>query len=349
MLLRRAVLLLSLWLLAPATAAAATPATTGGHAAAEASGGITAAGQTVPAPEPRAAGFAVEPAEVPSQEGGRLTFRYRIEGRARTVHAVLLLTRRGERRAAVRVSLGRVRTGRGHACAWQLPAGRLAAGEYVASLTAADDAGRRLSPSRSAGHDRTALQVTAPPAPEPEPAPAPEPTPEPTPSPTPEPEPVAPPATPAPALIARPASAGGVFPVQGTWTFGGTDARFGAGRTGHIHQGQDVTAPEGTPVVAPEAGVVSTVAYQAAGAGYYVVLHGEDGRDLVFMHLEAGSIPVTKAAPVAAAQLLGRVGTTGTASGPHLHFEIWPDGWWASPASRPIDPLPDLMAWAGTR
>ena len=107
------------------------------------------------------------------------------------------------------------------------------------------------------------------------------------------------------------------------------------------------------PVMEAEAAYLRSLegstAYQASGAGYYVVLHGEDGRDLVFMHLQAGSIPVTKAAPVAAAQLLGRVGTTGTASGPHLHFEIWPDGWWASPASRPIDPLPDLMAWAGTR
>ena len=31
----------------------------------------------------------------------------------------------------------------------------------------------------------------------------------------------------------------------------------------------------------------------------------------------------------------------------HLHFEIWPDGWYATADSHPIDPLPDLLAWAG--
>ncbi len=47
-----------------------------------------------------------------------------------------------------------------------------------------------------------------------------------------------------------------------------------------------------------------------------------------------------------AGQPLGAVGATGHADGPHLHFEIWLDGWYASKASHPIDPLPDLLAWA---
>jgi murein DD-endopeptidase MepM/ murein hydrolase activator NlpD len=141
-------------------------------------------------------------------------------------------------------------------------------------------------------------------------------------------------------------ASGGVFPVQGKWSFGGPDARFGAVRTGHTHQGQDVIAAEGTPIVAPLAGTITWRAYQAAGAGYYVVLHGADGRDYVFMHFQDGSLLVEKGSIVTAGQRLGSVGATGDADGPHLHFEIWPGGWYAD-GSHPIDPLPDLMAWAG--
>jgi murein DD-endopeptidase MepM/ murein hydrolase activator NlpD len=139
----------------------------------------------------------------------------------------------------------------------------------------------------------------------------------------------------------------GVFPVQGAYDFGGPDSRFGAAREGHSHQGQDIAAAAGTPIVAPRAGTVSWKAYQAEGAGNYVVLHADDGRDYVFMHMQTGSVIVAKDQVLAAGQPIGAVGATGHADGPHLHFEIWLDGWYASKASHPIDPLPDLLAWAG--
>ena len=138
----------------------------------------------------------------------------------------------------------------------------------------------------------------------------------------------------------------GIFPVQGVWDLGGEDARFGAGRAGHTHQGQDIIAAAGTPVVAPRGGFVSWRAYQARGAGHYIVLHGDDARDYVFMHLQDGSLLVQKGQAVAAGQPLGAVGATGRADGAHLHFEIWPGGWFADD-SQPIDPLPELLAWAG--
>jgi murein DD-endopeptidase MepM/ murein hydrolase activator NlpD len=134
------------------------------------------------------------------------------------------------------------------------------------------------------------------------------------------------------------------FPVAGAHSLGGRDARFGAPRRGHTHQGQDILAAAGTPVVAPRAGIVVTRAYQRGGAGLYLVEHGDDGRDYVFMHLRSGSIVVEPAARVGTGQRMAAVGSTGEASGPHLHFEIWVGGW-GTARGMPIDPLPDLLVW----
>lgn len=152
--------------------------------------------------------------------------------------------------------------------------------------------------------------------------------------------------TPAPSNATLSTSGSKIFPVQGPYSLGGEGARFGAGRPGHSHQGQDIVAAEGVPVVTPIGGVVHWIAYQASGAGHYVVVRGDDGRHYVFMHLQAGSIAVAKDAAVVAGQRVGAVGSTGASSGPHLHFEIWLNGWWATKASTPIDPLPELQAWA---
>jgi murein DD-endopeptidase MepM/ murein hydrolase activator NlpD len=136
-----------------------------------------------------------------------------------------------------------------------------------------------------------------------------------------------------------------IFPVAGAFSWGEEGSRFGAPRKGHRHQGQDLAAAEGTPVVAPRGGVVETVQYQARGAGHYVVVDGEsEDYDYVFMHLRSGSIPVTAGQRVRTGQLIGEVGSTGASSGPHLHFEIWVGGWYAG--GEPIDPLPLLQSWA---
>ncbi len=136
-----------------------------------------------------------------------------------------------------------------------------------------------------------------------------------------------------------------IFPVAGAFSWGEKGSRFGAPRKGHRHQGQDLAAAEGTPVVAPRGGVVETVQYQARGAGHYVVVDGEsEDYDYVFMHLRSGSIPVTAGQRVRTGQLIGEVGSTGASSGPHLHFEIWVGGWYAG--GEPIDPLPLLQSWA---
>ena len=134
------------------------------------------------------------------------------------------------------------------------------------------------------------------------------------------------------------------FPLAGAFDWGGRDARFGAKRKGHRHQGQDLPAASGTPVVAPHAGIVEAIEYQARGAGNYVVIDSDDeDYDFVFMHLRTGSIGVVVGEHVRAGQRIGAVGSTGESSGPHLHFEVWVGGWYVG--GHPIDPLPLLKAW----
>jgi murein DD-endopeptidase MepM/ murein hydrolase activator NlpD len=134
------------------------------------------------------------------------------------------------------------------------------------------------------------------------------------------------------------------FPVPGRHNFGGADARFGAPRSGHTHQGQDIPASCGQREVVDETGQVKVNAYQASGAGYYVVLHGAiTGTDSVYMHLQRASW-ASAGTNVYAGQQIGRVGDTGDAQGCHLHFERWtPPGWYAG--GSPFDPLPELQYW----
>lgn len=143
---------------------------------------------------------------------------------------------------------------------------------------------------------------------------------------------------------AQTAGEGAVFPVLGPHSFGDAANRFGAGRVGHIHEGQDVLASEGLAVVAPLAGTVITAAYQAGGAGWYAAEHTVDGLDFFYAHCQAGSLAVSPGEAVQAGQAICKVGQTGDATGPHLHFEVWVGGWQAA-SGQPIDPLPYLEAW----
>jgi len=309
--LHNAVFVVALLLLAPAGAGAQTG---GAEAIGDPGGAAFAPGARSVRPVARE--FSITPGTL--APGAPATVTLRVDGPTRRARVRVDVVAPGGRRVAARIDLGLEPTGRRVRHAW-VPRGRpLAPGAYVARLHAVDGSGHRLRrSSRLPG--RVALRVAAPPA-----APAPAPT-----------------APPAPA----PARPGGAFPVQGPYSFGGDDARFGATRTGHAHQGQDVVAAEGTPIVSPRAGVVYWRAYQGDGAGHYLVVRADDGRDLVFMHLREGSLLVEKGAQVAAGQRIADVGNTGRSFGAHLHFEIWPGGWWAK-GSKPIDPRPQLDAWA---
>jgi len=137
---------------------------------------------------------------------------------------------------------------------------------------------------------------------------------------------------------------GHIFPVRGPHDYGGADSRFGAPRSDHTHQGQDVSADCGTRLGAAQGGTVLVKSYQADGAGNYVVIRGKgSGKDYVYMHLK-GPGPLTEGGKVRTGQRIGKVGSTGSSSGCHLHFERWTKpGWYAG--GHPYDPLKSLQYW----
>lgn len=136
---------------------------------------------------------------------------------------------------------------------------------------------------------------------------------------------------------------GYAFPILGKHEIAMGAGRFGAPRAGHTHEGQDVLAACGTPLVAARGGRVQYAGYQSA-AGNYVVIDGRGtGYDFMYAHLAEPS-PLHTGELVRTGQPIGIVGETGDAVGCHLHFEIWtPPGWYEG--GSPIDPLPFLEKW----
>ncbi len=136
---------------------------------------------------------------------------------------------------------------------------------------------------------------------------------------------------------------GYAFPILGSHDFGDAGARFGAGRSGHTHQGQDVMADCGLPVVAARGGRVQYSGYQGA-AGNYVVIDGQGtGYDTAYMHLLQPS-PLQAGDEVRTGQPIGLIGSTGSSTACHLHFEMWAAPGWYEGGS-PIDPLLYLKKW----
>lgn len=134
-----------------------------------------------------------------------------------------------------------------------------------------------------------------------------------------------------------------IFPIRGPHDYGGAGARFGTGRAGHSHQGQDVFARCGTRLVAARGGIVKFKQYHAA-AGHYVVIDGDQTDvDYAYMHMVSAT-PYNVGDRVYTGQEIGRVGDSGNASGCHVHYEMWgAPGWYDG--GQPFDPYPLLAAW----
>jgi murein DD-endopeptidase MepM/ murein hydrolase activator NlpD len=138
------------------------------------------------------------------------------------------------------------------------------------------------------------------------------------------PDPAPAPSRPAPRAPSAPirvsATNGMTCPVAGPVSF--VDS-WGAPRDGHTHQGVDMMAAAGTPVVAIVSGAI-TLADYGDSAGYWQILSGNDGNQYWYMHNQQN---IVTGGSVSAGQQIATVGDTGNAAGtPHLHFEYHPGG-----------------------
>jgi len=125
-----------------------------------------------------------------------------------------------------------------------------------------------------------------------------------------------------------------VWPVDGTLEggFGGRRNPFG-GSGYEFHSGQDIEAPWGAPVISGASGRVSFVGWQN-GYGQLVVVDHGGGLTTRYGHLSHIDVELNQT--VSRAQLLGKVGSTGRSTGPHLHYEVRIN-------DQAVNPLPYLL------
>ncbi len=86
------------------------------------------------------------------------------------------------------------------------------------------------------------------------------------------------------------------------------------------HTGIDYACPIGTPILASEAGTVTSIGKLNTGYGYYVMVRHNDGNTTLYAHLSKISVKTWET--VKKGQNIGLSGNTGNSTGPHLHFEV---------------------------
>ncbi|MGY1795100.1 M23 family metallopeptidase [Geodermatophilus sp. SYSU D00525] len=133
------------------------------------------------------------------------------------------------------------------------------------------------------------------------------------------------------AVNVQSSAGGGIAPTTGRVT-----SCYGP-RWGTMHQGVDIAAPIGTPVFAPEGGVVLQ-AGPASGFGQAVYVQHDDGSITLYGHVNRFFVSAGQV--VTAGQQIAEVGNKGQSTGPHLHFEVHEGGLYASR----VNPMPWLQA-----
>lgn len=109
------------------------------------------------------------------------------------------------------------------------------------------------------------------------------------------------------------------------------------------HHGVDYAAPSGTPVFSVGSGTVIAKGYQKSGGGNYVKIKHNSVYTTVYMHLQGFAKGINIGKQVSQGELIGYVGKTGLATGPHLDFRFYKNGQAVdplkveSPPSKPIE------------
>lgn len=149
------------------------------------------------------------------------------------------------------------------------------------------------------------------------------------------PEPPRPTPTPRPLIVARPTTAAATNEGQ-TLTAKPESVQTGSGSMawplsgmltqgyGRYHQGIDIHTPAGRPVVAADAGTVVLVSWMRYSYGYHVIVDHGNGVETLYAHLSAITVEVGQ--NVDKGGEVGKVGSTGRSTGPHLHFEVRENG-----------------------
>ena len=137
-------------------------------------------------------------------------------------------------------------------------------------------------------------------------------------------------------LYAKEADRELAVPVAGVRVRQVSDSWHAPRSGGRQHEGQDIFAPRGTPVLSATEGYVVRVGESALG-GNVVFVAGAGGRNYYYAHLDSHAPGLAAGDRVTRQTVLGYVGTTGNAAGtaPHLHFGVYA-------ASGALDPLPLL-------
>ena len=117
-------------------------------------------------------------------------------------------------------------------------------------------------------------------------------------------------------------------------------------RVARAHRGVDYGAPSGAPVVSVSSGTVVSATFDNANGRMVRVRHAS-GYESYYLHLSAFAPGIRRGARVDQGQMVGRVGATGLATGPHLHYGLKKNGAWVDPLREhrnmpPGDPVPAI-------